>query len=273
MSGRKILALVMCVLTWSVPAKEPGLSDAGRAAFIEYSRQNYHKAARHAREIRHTPEGKLLLALCDVFDKEAHTLKRGIHALEELFYSSEVPLKIRLEAGLTLARTIRLEQLQDDPTGGRHSRADKLFKKIIELAPDSEYARDAMFYHSLNHFSSCDAKVCSDGFHSLETFIAGFKGPQKLLAPLHLLAEHEYIRLRKDYRSAVRHLEEGIRIGFANPNEQRSAMFRRGFFYYKYLKDHLRAEKALTDYLRLYPNSPDAPSAERFLKELRGGKK
>jgi predicted dehydrogenase len=59
----------------------------------------------------------------------------------------------------------------------------------------------------------------------------------------------------------------------ANPNEQRSAMFRLGFFYYKYLKDYLRAEKALTDYLRLYPNSPDAPSAERFLKELRGGKK
>jgi tetratricopeptide (TPR) repeat protein len=269
MYGRIILAFAALFAAWNASGKEPELSDAERAAFVAYSQQNFHKAARLAREFRHTPHGRLLSGLCDVFDKEENTLKRGLHTLEELFNDPGIPLKIRLEAGLTLARTLRLEQLQHAPEAGRHSKADRIFLAIIKLAPDTEYARDAMFYHSLNHFSSCDAKVCSDGFNGLENFINNFRGPKKLLAPLHLLAEHEYIRLRKNYHAAVAHLESGIKIGFTNPNEQRSAMFRLGFFYYKYLKDRPRAEKALTDFLRRYPNSPDTPSAERFLKELR----
>ena len=249
------------------------LSDAERAAFMAYSQQNYHTAARHAKAFRNTPQGRLLLGLCDVFDKEAHTLDRGLRMLGELFYDPSVPQKIRLEAGLVLARMQRLEQLQISPEGGRHGQADQIYRKIMAMAPHTEYARDAMFYYSLNHFSSCDAKVCSDGFSGLEEFIRNFRGNPKLLAPMHLLAEHEYIRLRQNYPAAIRHLENGIKIGFSSPNEQRSAMFRLGFFYYKYLHDSLRAEKAFTEFLKCYPNSPDAPSAERFLKELRGGKK
>ena len=273
MTCRWFLILGLCALVWCCSGKNTETAEVERRALIAYSQQNYHKAARLAAKIRHTHQGKMIIALCNVFDKETHTLHRGLKALEELFHDTNVPTKIRLEAGLALARTIRLEQLLDDPHGGQHSRSDRIFRKIIEMAPHSEYARDAMFYHSLNHFSSCDARVCSDGFDNLEKFITTFQGPRKLLAPLHLLAEHEYIRLRKNYPAAVRHLKCGIDIGFSSPNEQRSAMFRLGFFYYKYLNDRTKAEKALRNFIRLYPDSPDTPSAERFLKKIQRGEK
>ena len=104
---------------------------------------------------------------------------------------------------------------------------------------------------------------------ALERFIKEFKGSPKLLAPLHLLAEHEHIRLQQNYAAAAEHLEAGSRIGYYNPGEQRSALFRLGFFYYKYLNEPQKAQTALENFLRLYPDSPDTPTAERFLKELR----
>lgn len=270
MSGRFILTLITGLLLWNLAGENPQYSATERAAFTAYALQDYHRAAQLARHFRHTPHGKLLLGLCEVFDKEEHTLKRGLQTLEKLYHDPETPLPIRLEAGIVYARSIRLVQLFAEPEiRKQHHDAAIIFQQIIQLAPDSEYARDAAFYRALNSFSSGNPQLIEQGFTRLENFIAEFKGPDALLAPLHLLAEHEYIRLNKDYLSAVRHLEAGCKIGFSNQNEQRSALFRLGFFYYKYLNHPQKAEKALEDFRTQYPDSPDIPTAERFLKELR----
>ena len=61
---------------------------------------------------------------------------------------------------------------------------------------------------------------------------------------------------------------EGYEIGFANPNENRSGLFRLAFLFYKKLDDKPMAVKYFNEYLKSYPYSGQAVVARRFLQEL-----
>ncbi|MPN64662.1 hypothetical protein SDC9_212438 [bioreactor metagenome] len=63
---------------------------------------------------------------------------------------------------------------------------------------------------------------------------------------------------------------EGYEIGFANPNENRSGLFRLAFLYHKKLNDKPMAVKYFKEYLKRYPYSGQAVVAKRFLTEELG---
>ena len=234
-----------------------------------YSQMNYSVARKLAGEHPELPEAKLVSGLCDLYDRANQQIEAGQTKLMELFMDQSVPLRYRLQAGLSLARTSQLMKQRRDIYGTKGDKYDhnEIYEKILKLAPGSQAARDAFFYMMREQMES--PKSSEAMFDRVEQFIADFKGDRKLLPPIHLLAEYEYINMRRDYKTAVRHLIDGYELGFANPSEDRSALFRIGFFLYKKVGDLPLAVKYFNEYLKKYPFSAQAVVAQRFLNEIK----
>lgn len=249
--------------------------DVAPAALKAYAAMNYTQAGKLATQISDTPEGQLVGGLCDLYDRSQQKIDRGQQALSELFHNEKTPLSYRVEAGVSLGRTSQLMKERRDLYGDAADRYDhvKILEGVRKLAPGSRSDRDAFFYLMRERLE--DPKRADAAFEELEAYFRDFKGDRKLLPPLHLLAEYEYIRLRRDYKSAIRHLMEGYEIGFANPNENRSGLFRLAFLYYRKLDDKPMAMKYFDEFLTRYPYSGQAVVARRFLQELKedGAKK
>lgn len=245
------------------------------AAFKAYAAMNYAQAGKLAKPISDTPEGQLIGGLCDLYDRSNQNIERGQQVLAGLFRNEKTPLPYRVEAGVALGRTSQLMKERRDLYGDAADRYDhvEIFEGVRKLAPGSRADRDAFFYLIRERLE--DPKQAEAAFKDLEAYFRDFKGDKKLLPPLHLLAEYEYIRLRRDYKSAVRHLMEGYEIGFANPNENRGGLFRLAFLYYRKLDDKPMAIKYFDEFLTRYPYSGQAVVARRFLQELKedGAKK
>ena len=244
-----------------------------REALKAYAAMDYTLAGKLAGEVPDTPEGQLVAGLCDLYDRSRQDIKRGQLTLAELFYNETMPLDYRLEAGIALGRTVQLMKERRELYGGSGDRYDhvKIFEEVMKMAPGSSAARNAFLYLIRERLE--DPEQRETAFEELETFLRDFSGDSKLLPPVHLLAEYEYIRLRNDYKTAARHLREGYEIGFANPNENRSGLFRLAFLYHKKIGDKPMAVKYYREYLERYPYSGQAVVARRFLEELcEGGK-
>lgn len=237
-------------------------------ALKSYSTMNYAQAGKQAKPISDMPEGQLVGGLCDLYDRSHQDIERGQQVLAGLFHNEKTPLPDRVEAGVSLGRTSQLMKERRDLYGDSADRYNhvEILEGVRKLAPGSRADRDAFFYLIRERLE--DPKQAGAAFQDLEAYFRNFKGDRKLLPPVHLLAEYEYIRLRRDYKSAVRHLMDGYEIGFANPNENRSGLFRLAFLYYKKLDDKPMAVKYFNEYLTRYPYSGQAVVARRFLQEL-----
>lgn len=148
-------------------------------------------------------EGRLVSGLCDVYDRTRQDIRRGQLTLAELFYNDKTPLPYRLEAGVALGRTTQLmkERARSVPRCGRPLRPCEDFRSCAQaragqfggsqrlLLPDPRAARE-----------SGTGRRRFRGTRNLFSVISG--GPE-VLPPLHLLAEYEYIRLRRDYKNAA----------------------------------------------------------------------
>lgn len=246
----------------------PGEKNAAEAALQSYAAMNDTQAGKLAKQIPDTPEGQLIEGLCDLYDRSHLDIRRGQTKLANLFNNDKIPPACRLEAGVALGRTSQLMKERRKLYGVDADRYDhvKIFETVRKMAPGSQADRDAFFY--LIHERLEDPKQSDAAFKDLEAYFRDFKGDRTLLPPVHLLAEYEYIRLRRDYKSAARHLMEGYEIGFANPSESRSGLFRLAFLYYKKLDDRPMAAKYFAEYLKRYPYSGQAVVAKRFLGEL-----
>ena len=73
------------------------------AALKAYAAMDYTQAGKLARTIPHTPEGRPISGLCDVYDRTRQDIRRGQLPLAELFYNDKTQLPYRLEAGDALA--------------------------------------------------------------------------------------------------------------------------------------------------------------------------
>ena len=242
-------------------------------ALKAYAAMDYTLAGKLARQLPDTPEGQLVAGLCDLYDRSRQDIGRGQLTLAELFYNEKMPLDYRLEAGVALARTAQLMKERRELYGDAGDRYDheKIFRKVMAMAPGSSAARNAFLYLIRERLE--DPAQQEAAFEELETFLRDFSGDPKLLPPIHLLAEYEYIRLKNDYKTAAHHLQEGYEIGFANPSENRSGLFRLAFLYHKKIGDKPLAVKYYKEYLERYPYSGQAAVAQRFLEELgEGGK-
>lgn len=240
-------------------------------ALKAYAAMDYVQAGKLAKEIPDTPEGQLIRGLCDLYDRAHQDIDRGLQTLAGLFYSENTPLPYRVEAGVSLGRITQLMKERRELYGNAADRYNhvKIYNKVRELAPGSMADRDVFLYQIRERLE--DPKQTDDAFRDLETYFKEFKGDRKLLPPLHLLAEYEYIRLRGDYKSAIRHLEAGYETGFANPSETRSSLFRLAFLYHKKLHNKPMAVKYFKEYQKRYPYSGQAVVAKRFLEELGEG--
>jgi len=250
----------------------PNRKDASHAALEAYAEMDYAQAEKLAVKIPDTPNGKLVGGLCDLYDRSHQNIERGQKTLSHLFNDEKTPLEIRLEAGLALGRTVQLMKQRHDLYGKSADlyNHDEILGKVRKLAPGSRADRDAFFYLIRERLE--DPKRSDAAFKELEEYFRNFKGEKKLLPPLQLLAEYEYIRLRRDYKSAVRHLAEGYETGFANPSQTRSALFRLAFLYDRKLHNKPMAVKYYKEYLERYPYSGEAVVAKRFLNDLGKGK-
>jgi len=229
-----------------------------------YAAQDYHLAARLLEAAPESVEKRLIGALCNLYDRSRQKIDRGQRALAEIFGDERAELRYRLEAGISLARTAQLMKERRDVYGHRADVYDHaaIYRKLLELAPGSAVSRDAFLYWMRERLEA------DEGWDDLEAYCREFGGDRKLLAPVHLLAEYEYIRRKRDYRNAVRHLEAGYRLGFSNPGEGRAALFRLGFLTYTKLGDRVRGKTYFEEYLDKYPVSNLAAAAKRFLNEM-----
>ncbi len=245
-----------------------GERETAKEALKAYAAMDYFRAAQLAKTIPNTPEGRLVAGLCDLYDRSRMNIKRGQLILAELFYSQSEAQEFRVEAGVALGRTVQLMKERRELYGNAADRYDhvKIFEEILQMAPGSAAAASVMLFLSRERLE--DPAQQEAAFEAMEKFISDFRGDPKLLTTLHLLAEYEYIRLKRDYKSAIRHLEAGYRAGFSNPSEDRSALFKIGYFYYKHLDDKENAVKYLREYLKRYAYSNQAVVAQRFLTEL-----
>jgi tetratricopeptide (TPR) repeat protein len=229
-----------------------------------YVAQDYNLVAKLLPSTPESLEKRLIGALCDLYDRSRQNVGRGQKTCAGIFANENVEMKYRLEAGIALARTAQLMKERRDVYGDRADSYDhlKIYRELMRLAPGTETARNAFVYLMRESLEQ------NEGWEELESFCREFKGERKLLAPVHFLAEYEYIRQKRDYRNAARHLEAGSQLGFSNPNVGRSALFRLGFLNYRKLGNKALAKKYFQEYLKKYPVSNLSVVAKRFLREM-----
>lgn len=234
-----------------------------------YYDRNYVAARKLAKTNPDTPESRLVGALCDIYDRHNQNIGRGQRELERIFQDGSLPKPYRIEAGLALGRTAQLMKARRELYGGGADRYDhrKILRETAAMAPEEASGPAAMFYVFQELLEN--PETAGAAFAELESYLRDFNGDRQLLVPLHLLAEYEYIHLRKDYENAVRHLEDGCKLGIANPNEARDALFRLAFLSYKKLGNPEMAERYFNEYLAKHRFSGQAVVARRFLEEMK----
>ena len=121
----------------------PDAKGTASAALKAYAAMDYTQAGKLARTIPHTPEGRLVSGLCDVYDRTRQDIRRGQLTLAELFYNDKTPLPYRLEAGVALGRTTQLMKERRDLYRDAADRYDhvKIFEAVRKLAPGSSAER------------------------------------------------------------------------------------------------------------------------------------
>ena len=245
-----------------------GSDEAVDAIMKAYSDMNYPQARKLAAKLPEHPEARLVTALCDLYDRTSPQIERAQQELALLFREESLSVRLRSEAGLSLARTAQLMKERRDIYGNAADIYDHLalFREVEELVPDSAMARDAFLYRIREELEREESRDAA--FDELERFIVEFKGDARLLTPLRQMAEYEYIRLRSDYANAVRHLEAACAEGFDNPSEARSASFRLAFLCDRKLKDRERGIRYYRKFISEYPFAALSIVAKRFLKEL-----
>lgn len=165
-----ILAMTLAGAGLAGADSVPDAKGTASAALKAYAAMDYTQAGKLARTIPHTPEGRLVSGLCDVYDRTRQDIKRGQLTLAELFYNDKTPLPYRLEAGVALGRTTQLMKERRDLYRDAADRYDhvKIFEAVRKLAPGSSADRNAFFYlirERLENPEQADA-----AFEELETF-------------------------------------------------------------------------------------------------------
>ena len=237
------------------------------ALLAAYSDFRYAEAKRLAAK-SDRPEFQLIGAMCNVFDRRAQNLQRGIPELERLSKSPDLPERYRCTAKLAYARAMHTLAMRKN----MYKDADNvdpvpLYDEVIRSYPENIDCIYAVIYRTQYLLSKDRAKEALD---FVERFIQSYGGKNKrLLCPLHLMLTNEYIRNGERYDIAVRHAEKARELVPANPKTQYILHFKIARFYDVYLKNRERAEQEYISYLKKHPDNSEAVLVRRYLKELR----
>ena len=261
---------LLLFMTFAVVMTVAGGDNTSDEMFQNYSEMNFSAAKKLAIKQQNKPEGKLILALCLIHDKSAQDIPRGFNLLGELYSDGNLSQGMKIQTALAYARIAQLIQDRKDIYGNIADRVkyNDIYDEVIALSPGSTEACYAIVYKNQPLVESSDAAVSARAFKEIEAFIASFKGDAKLLGPVHLFADYEYIAINKDYKRAVEHLERAVELGIANPTSEQDNIFRIGRIYHAKLADKQKAIKAYNKFLEKFPSSNRAPVVERYLEEL-----
>ncbi len=267
MSKFKLLMFIAASVTAMTAAAGGNPSDE---MFQAYSEQNFSKAKKLALKQKNKPEGKLINALCLIHDKDSQNIPHGFEELGELYRDSNLPRDLKIQTALAYARVAQLIQDRKDIYGNiaDEVKVNDIYDVIIKLSHDSTEACYAVVYKNQPLIESHDAAVSARAFQNVEDFIKSFKGDPKLLGPVHLFADYEYIAVKKDYKQALEHLEAAVKLGIANPTLEQDNMFRIGRIYQVKLGNSQKAIEAYKNFLEKFPSSNRVPIVERYLEEL-----
>lgn len=94
-----ILAMTLAGAGLAGADSVPDAKGTASAALKAYAAMDYTQAGKLARTIPHTPEGRLVSGLCDVYDRTRQDIKRGQLTLAELFYNDKTPAPIPAGGG------------------------------------------------------------------------------------------------------------------------------------------------------------------------------
>lgn len=257
-----ITFLVLCANCSAANVSDKAENEMLRA----YSELQYAKAKRIA-EKSELPQFKLISAMCDVFDRRAQNLRRGLPALEKLSKSKELPERYRSTAKLAYARAMHTLALRKN----LYPEAKKVdpvpvYDEVIAACPAHIDAIYAVIYRTQYLIEKGNIQ---EAFEFAEKFITNYKGSKRQLYPVHLMLFNEYIRNGKQYKIAIKHAEKARELVPANPKTEYLIHFKIARVYDVYLKDYDRAEKEYVSFLEKHPDNSEAIIAKRYLRELR----
>ena len=267
MRMKHILLFTAILALYSVKLIAVTPDQAENELLSAYSDMQYAKTKQIAAK-SDRPEFKLLSAMCDVFDRRAQKLKRGLSELQRLANSPELPERYRCTAKLAYARAIHTMAMRKNIyPEAKNIDPVPLYDEVILMFPETIDCIYAVIYRTQYLISK---NKTGEALDFAEKFILSFKGTNKrLLYPIHMLLFNEHIRNGGRYDIAIKHAERVRELVPANPKTQYTIHFKIARIYDAYLKDDLRAEKEYVSFLEKHPDNTDAILAKRYLKELR----
>ena len=280
------------------------------AAVAAYGQGNLSRARRIAERHVGEGMAQLIVSLCRIHDTTQQDVTGGLAGLRSLYEDGGIEGDVRIEAGFSYARTVQILQdrgrqeyaeidvrsLYQDiieraantrtaclaaiylgetflmSAAGDTTKADAPgadMSKAHSEGPDASSADSSRAGESTHDVAAEDGDV-QRGFDIVERFLAEYNGPKRYSAPVHLFVETFYIGLRDDYDNAFEHLVAAYEIGIVKSDLRRESLFRLGRMCDIKLDRPVEARMYYERFLRLYPNTVQAPVVQRYLDELGG---
>ena len=264
---KRILLFTAVLILYSVKSIANTPDKTENELLGAYSDLQYAKTKQIASK-SNRPEFQLFSAMCDVFDRRAQKLKRGLSELHRLANSPELPERYRSTAKLAYVRAMHtLAMRKNIYPEAKKVDLIPLYDEVISLYPETIDGIYAVIYRTQYLI---DQNKKDEALDFAEKFILSFKGNnQRMLYPIHLLLFNEHIRNKGRYDIAIKHAERVRELVPANPKTQYTIHFKIARIYDAYLKDDIRAEKEYVSFLEKHPDNADAILAKRYLRELR----
>lgn len=238
-------------------------------ACIAYSQGKLKHAYDLIRRAKRSPKTRLLSALIKIYYKEQRDLTAAFAELNSLYEEESIDAAVWRQAALAYARAAQLMQRRKNlfPEAENIPFID-IYENIIKKYPDSQEAVYATAYMTADYFSSQDIEKCKKGFQISEQFICSFKGNKRLLVPLHLQMDFEYIARERNYIAAEKHLSLAYKYGIVNPKIKEIALFRLGRINDYKLHNMKAAQKYYLEFLQKYPYSMYKNVVKRYLSKI-----
>jgi tetratricopeptide (TPR) repeat protein len=238
-----------------------------------YANMQYLTARKIAAKHPDSPESRLILAFCAVFDRIKQDLGYGLTELKNIYVDKSINSKLRLQAGLAYARAAQTLQMRH----GVYQIADGIdynviYNSIKNTYPNSPEACFAVVYQAQSLFDLGTKENMSKGIAVLEKFLIRYKGAKKFLAAINILLADQYIIISGNYHKAVKYLIGAFECGISNPRSCEIILFRIARTYDLKLGDKKSAQKYYNQFIEKYPNSSSTSVVKRYLCEM-GGKK
>jgi len=243
-------------------------------ALRHYQFSEFDKAKAIALQNKDNPLAQLIIAYCELFDKENKDQKGGMEKLKKLYENKNLLKDKRIGRTVWAEATISYANLvfnfQERELYKEYMKIDteKIYKEVMKNFPNTIYAVLAARGIAEKDLKSPNNGIKAKGANFLENFIQNYKGPQKDLIMLHFMLDGYYINIKKNYVKSFEHIKRAYEIGITKGVSKEDVLFRMARICHKKLNNYSLAKKYYKEFLKLYPYADRAPLAKKYLKQL-----